>query len=103
MTDRYQGKPFLRLLDSYVLDAIGHLDDSTERELTHAEPQLRETFGGQGGWRDIVMARMNFPDGIAGAIREVWQKGRVRFVEANGHEPDPWEFARSFIDSKFPH
>lgn len=103
MTDRYQGKPFLRLLDAYVLDAIGHLDAATQEGLVAAEPELRQSYGLQGGWRDIVVARMNFPEGMAGAICEVWEKGRVRFVAANGHEPDPSAFARTFIDSKFPH
>jgi hypothetical protein len=30
-------------------------------------------------------------------------KGRARFVAAQGHEPDPVEFVRNFVDSKFPH
>ncbi|MBB4840739.1 hypothetical protein HNP52_003836 [Sphingomonas kyeonggiensis] len=103
MTDRYAGKPFLRLLDSYVLDAIGHLDAEQDTKLTAMEPRFREVFGEEGDWRAIVVARMRFPDGIAGAIRQVWDKGRDRFVAANGREPDPVEFTQVFVDTKFPH
>lgn len=103
MSDRYAGKPFLRLLESYVLDAIGHLDPTSEAALTASEPEFRKTFVATGNWREIVVARMQFPEGIQGAIREVWEAGRVRFKEANGSEPDPVEFTRIFVDTKFPH
>jgi hypothetical protein len=103
MSDRYAGKPFLRLLESYILDAIGHLDPMADASLRAMEPQYREMFGATGNWREIVVGRMQFPDGMQGAIREVWQSGRVRFQEANGREPDPMEFTRVFVDTKFPH
>lgn len=103
MTHRYSGKPFLELVDSFVLDAIGHLDDATARSLREREPLFRDLFGERGGWRDMVVARMQFPKGMAGAIREVWDKGRVRFVSEQGREPDPREFAQHFVDTKFPH
>lgn len=103
VSDRYEGKPFLRLLDSYVLDAIGHLDPGQAETLSEMEPSFRETFGSGGSWREIVEKRMQFPAGMAGAIREVWAKGHDRFVAANGREPDPGEFTRVFVDTKFPH
>jgi len=103
MSERYSGKPFLRLVDSYVLDAIGHLDAESDAQLTAMEPRFRETFGAEGDWRAIVAERMQFPEGMAGAIREVWEKGAAKFAAANGHAPDPREFARVFVDTNFPH
>ena len=103
MSDRYANKPFLRLLDSYVLDAIGKLDPEEDTILTVMEPKFHKTFVTTGSWREIVVARMNFPAGMAGAIREVWEKGRVKYLAAQGSEPDPAEFARHFVDTKFPH
>lgn len=103
MSDRYEGKPFLRLVDCYVLDAIGHLDEVQDAQLTEMTPKFREIFGEQGDWREIVVARMKFPDGIGEAIRQVWESGHARFVEANGREPDPEEFTRFFVDTNFPH
>ncbi|RPF70885.1 hypothetical protein [Aurantiacibacter spongiae] len=103
MTDRYEGKPFLRLLDSYVLDAIDGLDPANRRWLTEAEPHFRATFGEQGTWRQIVERRMRFPPGMPDAIRETWEKGRVRFLKENSAEPDKVVFAHMFVDQTFPH
>jgi hypothetical protein len=103
MTDIYAGKPFLRLLDSYILDAIGALDAESDAALTAQEPQFRETFGATGDWRTIVAQRMQFPDGMAGAVREVWEKGSAKFRAAQGRDPDPLEFTRHFVDTNFPH
>lgn len=103
MIERYAGKPFLELLDSYVLDAIGHLDAGADAALTAREPQFRKLFGGTGDWRAMTVQRMQFPAGMAGAIREVWAKGAVKFMAAHGRQPDPVEFTRVFVDSKFPH
>jgi hypothetical protein len=103
MTDRYKGKPFLRLLDAYVLDAIGFLPPEADAELTRMEPNFAAALGETGPWRTMVETRMRFPAGMPGAIAELWTKGRPRFIAANGHEPDPAEFTRTFVDSKFPH
>ena len=46
---------------------------------------------------------MKFPEGMPGAIRELWVKGRVKFLVAQGHEPDPAEFVMTFVDTNFPH
>ncbi|MXO58318.1 hypothetical protein GRI89_02005 [Altererythrobacter salegens] len=102
MTDRYEGKPFLRLLDSYVLDAIGHLDEAHATWLIAAEPNFRHDFGETGGWREIVEARMQFPPGMAAAIRELWDKGRAK-AQAAGIEPQPGHFVVQFVDTNFPH
>ncbi|WP_066554221.1 hypothetical protein [Croceicoccus bisphenolivorans] len=103
MSDRYSGKPFLKLLDAYVVDAIGHMDGATELELAAMEPQMRGALGLSGDWRSLVEQRMKFPAGMSGAIREVWDKGRLKFIAGNGREPDPLEFTIHFVDTNFPH
>lgn len=103
MSQRYEGKPFLRLLDSYVLAAIGQLDDANALWLTEAEPHFRATFGEQGTWQQIVEKRMGFPAGMPAAILEVWTRGQAKFRAAAGEEPDPVLFAHQFVDTHFPH
>ena len=103
MSNRYAGKPFLELLDAYVFDAIGHLDAARDAELTAREAEFRKLFGGIGDWRAQVVQRMQFPDGMAGAVREVWEKGAAKFAVAQGYQPEPQEFVRSFVDKNFPH
>lgn len=103
MSDRYEGKPFLRLVDSYVLDAIGKLDEPTAKWLVDSETYFRQTYGMTGSWQEIVAAQMQFPEGMQAAIVEVWEKGRARFIEVNGEEPEPLQFAYMFVDQNFPH
>ena len=103
MSERYTGKPFLRLVDSYVLDAIGHLDAAADANLTRLEPRFHAAFNATGDWRTIVATQMRFPEGMAGAIREIWEKGKPRFIAEQGREPDPLEFVRIFVDTNFPH
>ena len=103
MSERYEGKPFLRLLDSYILDTIGALDEANRKWLVEAEPYHREIFGAKGSWREIVETRMRFPEGMDATIREVWDKGRVRFREETGEDPDPVQFTMMFVDQNFPH
>jgi hypothetical protein len=103
MNTRYAGKPMLRLLDSYVLDAIGHLPPEVDAKMTEMEPKFRTAFGATGNWREMVESQMRFPAGMPGAIRELWAKGRVKFLAAQGHEPDPAEFTMTFVDTNFPH
>lgn len=103
MSDRYEGKPFLRLLDSYVLDAIGHLDAANIKWLSEAEPHFRAIFGAEGSWKDIVATRMQFPEGMEASIVEIWQKGSAKFREETGTEPSPVTFTYEFVDTNFPH
>lgn len=103
MTDRYEGKPFLRLLDSYVLDTIGALDEANRAWLREAEPYFRSTFDATGNWREIVAQKMQFPAGFDAAVLEMWEKGGAKFREENGTEPEPVQFTHMFIDSNFPH
>ncbi|HET9510662.1 MAG TPA: hypothetical protein VFO80_05875 [Sphingomonas sp.] len=102
MSPRHEGKPLLRLLDGYVMDAIGHLDPAEAAALKAMEPGLRREWGGTGDWRALCAAQMRFPDGMAAAIREVWEKGRAKFLASEGYEPNAEQFTRSFVDSKFP-
>lgn len=101
MTDRYTDKPFLRFVDAWVLDAIGHLDQPTAEYCVAMAPQLRQTFGGEGDWTEIVAKQMRFSAELPAEIRRIWEEGRVRFEEANGTPADPWQFAMIFVDRNF--
>ncbi len=103
MSSRYVGKPFLKLLDSYVLSSIGKLDEATAQQLEAMEPDLRQTYGSKGDWRTIVAEQMRFPDELPGALMQIWTAGREKFVAAAGFEPDPLEFTTRLVDMKFPH
>jgi hypothetical protein len=98
--DRYDGKPFLKLLDCFVLDAIGHLDNQQASALQAMEPKFASVYGTHGSWQEIVASQMEFPEGIGAQILIIWQNGSEKMREM-GMEPDPAEFTRQFVDTNF--
>ena len=99
--DRYDGKPFLRFLDCYVLSSIGHLSDETENTLGVLTPRLSETLGIRGSWFDIVATQMEFAPDLPNKIKEIWENGEAK-AAAMGLSLDPHEFTRQFVDTNFP-
>jgi hypothetical protein len=101
MADRYQASPFLRLLDCYVLDAIGELGQQQREALEKLEPKLHATFGGGGGWREVVETQMGLMPTVALGIEMAWTT--YREVEASaGREGIAGEFVRAFVAQNFP-
>jgi hypothetical protein len=99
--DRYTGKPFLRLLECYVLNCIDQLDDSQRATLVKMEPKLSGVYKMNGSWLDIVNAQMEFPESLPGQIKDIWSK-YLDQAKAQGMSVDPNEFAMSFVDQNFP-
>jgi hypothetical protein len=100
MTSRYVGKPFLRLLDAYVLEAIGHLDAQQADALQAMESRLGAVYGTTGSWQQIVAAQMDFPQDLPAQIRRIWDNGNAK-AAALGQAADPLEFTRQFVDTNF--
>ena len=65
VSERYHGKPFLRLLECYVLRAIGELSEDDESNLNSMLPKLREIYRVNGAWYEIVCVS----DGVPGFAR----------------------------------
>ena len=99
--DRYKEKPFLRLLECYVLQSINQLTESQNDTLKRMEPKLEETYGMKGSWFDIVSTQMDFPDSLPSQILSIWEKNAAS-AQSIGREIDPNEFAMAFIDQNFP-
>ncbi|GAA4786862.1 hypothetical protein [Lysobacter hankyongensis] len=97
---RYDGKPFLRLLELYVLNSIGELSDLDANRLRELEPGLRETYGVSGSWVEIVGAVMEFKPSLPDKIRDLWFATIAR-SNARGDAPDPEQFACAFVDANF--
>ncbi len=99
--NRYSGKPFLRLLECYVLNAIDQLSDDQRATLQRMEPKLADVYGMNGTWLDIVNAQMDFPGSLQAQIREVWERNLASARELET-SIDPNEFATVFVDQNFP-
>ena len=99
---RYEGKPLLRLLECYVLNAMGELTDDHRSALEKMQPMLLKIFGKTGTWDQIIAAEMEFPPTLPSRIKELWHKNMARISEVKGAMLDPEDFARLFVDENFP-
>ncbi len=94
---RYEGKPFLRLVELYVLDAIGQLHDHYRETAEKMEPRLQATYGTKAPWQQIIAEQMEFPDTLPAAIRGLWD-GYLEHHRKLGNSVDPEEFVVEFVD-----
>lgn len=97
---RYENKPLLRLLECYVLKAIGYLTVDQGKVLESMEPKLAQVYGVNGTWHNIIAEVMSFPDSMPELIRENWRKNEVITAEARV-ELSAQEFAQMFVDRNF--
>ncbi|KRG78435.1 hypothetical protein ABB30_03745 [Stenotrophomonas ginsengisoli] len=100
--DRYVGRPFLKLLDCYVLSAMGQLDPQQDEILKGMEGKLAEIYGATGSWFEIVGSQMDFPDAVPAQIRAIWDSYLMK-VHPLGGAVDPIEFAMTFVNTNFPY
>jgi hypothetical protein len=94
--NRYEGKPFLKFVDSFILKAIGELDPEMEAKLIAVTPKLQETFGCGGSWEDIVMEQLDFDTEVRDEIRALWQANQELAKQAGG-ELAPMQFVTVFV------
>ena len=99
--NRYDGKPFLRLLDSYVLDAIGQLTAERGNALDMLQPKLETVYKINGTWQEIVRTQMALPSTFPESVRMVWHRF-LSAAQARGASVDPAEFVERFVDENFP-
>jgi len=100
LKSRYEGRQVLRILECYVLWAIGELAEDQEGILGQMEPKLREVFNQRGDWREIVVTTLNLPQHMPEVIRSLWVKNR-EIAERHGVTLSGQEFAEMFVDSNF--
>jgi hypothetical protein len=97
-TNRYKGKPMLRLLELYVLWAIGELTSDDDARLEAMAPKLQQTLGGDGTWQGALASTMHFPATMPEAIRDLWERNSG-IAKANGERLDSQRFAEMFVDA----
>lgn len=90
----------MKLLDCYVLDAIGQLEDSNRQLLQSLEPKLRETYGVTGSWIEIVATQMEFTDALPGSINALWHR-HLDQAREQGLSVLPIDFAIKVVDENF--
>ena len=99
---RYEGKPLLRLLELYVIDAVGALPPEQAKSLENMAPKLCQIYGTTGDWRAAIAKAMSFPETMPGSIREMWNKNQ-EIARQDGTSLTAEAFAVMFVDANFPH
>jgi hypothetical protein len=99
--NRYEGKPLKRLLERYVLWAIGEISESDLAVMHEITPKLREVYNIDGTWQDIISSVMRFPEGMPSEIRNIWHRNRDLALESDVIL-GPQMFAEMFVDDNFP-
>jgi hypothetical protein len=95
---RYDGKPLLRLLELYVLNAIDQLPLLDQETLTRLAPKLQALYGGKGQWQEALEAAVRMPKDMSQMIRDMWEKN-LEIARANNVPAlTPQKFAEMFVD-----
>jgi len=94
---RYEGKPMLRLLESYVLWAIGELPAENAKTLEGMVPTLEKVYGVSGSWVEIIEKVMGFPPSLPGALKQLWEKNTA-IAKANDVHLSAQQFAEVAVD-----
>ena len=97
---RYDGRPFLRLLECYVLWVIGELAASHAALLEEMTPQLQATYGFAHDWPQIIETSMAFSDEVPAGLRSMWERNSAAGATA-GQGIDPESWARHVVDTNF--
>ncbi len=97
---RYDGKPLLRLIELYVIDAVGALTPEQAKNLDAMAPKLCQLYGAS-DWRSAIARAMAFPETMPESIRELWNKNQ-EIAKQNGTELTAEAFAVMFVDANVP-
>lgn len=99
---RYSGHPMVKILDSYVLDAIGALDDETRKCLVEMTPMLAVSLGvPEDTWQRMVEEVASLSPDSRETLRSAWEE-RVRTDRATGRTSNVLAFAMAVVDATFP-
>ena len=99
--DRYAGRPLVRLLDAYVLDVLGALDEQTAALARSLAPKAAAALGVEGGsWQEVIEKAMDIPPSAQNELRAMWEQ-HVHAVIDEGQTPDVLAFTYALVDSTF--
>lgn len=98
--NRYERRPLLRLLECYVLEALGQLDEQARATMRQLESRLRQLYGVDGSWETILAAVVRMPPNTPDQIRAMWARN-VEIAKSRSETLSPQRFAEMFVDSNF--
>ncbi|HEX2080795.1 MAG TPA: hypothetical protein VHG08_24025 [Longimicrobium sp.] len=97
--DRYDGRPLLILLESYVLAAIGELP---AEKAAGAGAIVRRMWGGDEDWMRTLRRQLHLNDSVDDTLRRLWTRNQ-EIARENGVTLSPEQFSRMVCDQNFAH
>lgn len=95
--ERYAGRPFLRLVDAYLLKCIGHLAEPQAASIRQMAPKLAATFGSsETQWERIVERQLGYSPEVVGKIQALWAGYREQ-ADREGVPAEPAVFVYRFV------
>ena len=89
--------PLFRLLESYVLDAIGELEPADEAVTART---VRAVFQSKQPWREVLSEQFGFTEVLRDQLVTLWTEGQEA-ARAQGTELKPGAFATMVVDENF--
>lgn len=94
---RYEGSPFLRLLELSILRSIGRIDHADAKNMSELTPKLQLLYNHGGEWDEIVFSVLSLPLDFPTQLENEW-----RDIESKASQKDrpvtPQAFAESVAD-----
>ncbi|MPS29672.1 MAG: hypothetical protein E2576_07250 [Alcaligenaceae bacterium] len=97
---RYVGKPLLRLVECYVLWAIGELPEKESLSLLNMTPKLQALYETDGQWQDIMAGIIGSTGDMPGQLKALWRKNK-EIARSNHVVLTPQEFTEMVVDNNF--
>jgi hypothetical protein len=98
MTDRYAGRPLLRLVECYVLDAIGELPDADRTRLESMAPEIAQSLHSPAEtWQGAIAGALELDDEYGDSLRQDWADNS-RSARDAGSTLTPQSFAETVAD-----
>jgi hypothetical protein len=100
--DRYAGKPLLRIIELFVLDAIGELPAEQRQTMEKMTPKLQALYTSSSDWQGIVVELMDWnAAAIRSSIQAMWVQNQG-IAREQGLTLTGEQFARMFVDANVP-
>jgi hypothetical protein len=97
---RYEDQPLLRLLECYVLWAIGALSEAEAATMRKMTAKLNQIYQSDGDWTDALAKAMDLPPNMPELIRGIWIKNQ-QIARANDTSLTPQQFSKMFVDDNW--
>lgn len=102
LSARYEGRPMIRVLDAWFLDALGALDENARTSMENMAPTLAQTFNVQPGtWQQVVVDALALPSDLATQLQGAWELAVTDDLAA-GRTPNVLAFTYAMVDASFP-